>query len=107
MRIQYVDTDGTKDSLPEGHLGYDKATADRGRVAVGTNTGDVLLAKKSEVDSVNTRVDSINTRVSAIEDNTTIADYGIKDAYTKTEVDTKVLALDNSEAAIAYAIALG
>ena len=100
MRIQYVDTDGTKGSLPEGYLGYDKVTADRGRVAVGTNTGDVLLAKKSEVDS-------INTRVSAIEDNTTIADYGIKDAYTKTEVDTKVLALDNSDAAIAYAIALG
>lgn len=100
MRIQYVDTDGTKGSLPEGCLGYDKATADRGRVAVGTNTGDVLLAKKSEVDG-------IDTRVAAIEDNTTIADYGITDAYTKTEVDTKVSALDNSEAAIAYAIALG
>ena len=51
MKIQYTDTDGIKGSLPEGYLGYDKATADRGRVAVGTNTGDVLLAKKSEVDS--------------------------------------------------------
>ena len=51
MKIQYIDTDGNKGSLPEGYLGYDKATADRGRVAVGTNTGDVLLAKKSEVDS--------------------------------------------------------
>ena len=51
MKIQYIDTDGIKGSLPEGYLGYDKATADRGRVAVGTNTGDMLLAKKSEVDS--------------------------------------------------------
>lgn len=52
MKIQYVDTDGVKEVLPEGVLGYDKATADRGRVAVGTNTGDVLLAKKSEVDAI-------------------------------------------------------
>ena len=51
MKIQYIDTDGIKGSLPEGYLGYDKATADRGRVAVGTNVGDVLIAKKSEVDS--------------------------------------------------------
>ena len=53
-KILYVDTDGTKGTLPEGTLGYDAYAAggDEGRVAVGTSSGDVPLAKKSEVDVV-------------------------------------------------------
>ena len=50
MKIQYVNTDGVKGALPEGALGYD-AALDIGRVAVGTPTGDVELAKKTEVDA--------------------------------------------------------
>jgi hypothetical protein len=52
-KILYIDTDGTKGSLPAGTLGYDAYAAggDEGRVAVGTASGtDVLLAKKSEID---------------------------------------------------------
>ena len=100
-KILYIDTDGTKVSLPEGHLGYDKATADRGRVAVGTNTGDVPLAKKSEVDSV------VEGTTNIVYDNST---SGITATTVKAaidEVNTKVDALNNSDAAIAYAIALG
>ena len=67
-KILYIDTDGTKGSLPEGHLGYDKVTADRGRVAVGTNTGDVLLAKKSEVDAVADVLDNTAYTVETIEE---------------------------------------
>ena len=51
-KILYIDTDGTKGSLPAGTLGYDAYAAggDEGRVAVGTAGGvDVLLAKKSEL----------------------------------------------------------
>jgi len=70
MKIQYIDTDGIKGTLPEATLGYDAypAGGDEGRVAVGTlNNGDILLAKKSEVDSLqevtgtttNTRYDKL------------------------------------------------
>jgi len=54
-KILYIDTDGTKGSLPEGTLGYDAYAAggDEGRVAVGTASGtDILLAKKSEVNAL-------------------------------------------------------
>ena len=100
-RILYVDTDGTKGLLPEGYLGYDKVTADRGRVAVGTNTGDVLLAKKSEVDSV------VDGTTNIVYDNSTSGLNGTTIKAAIDEVNTKVDAIDNSEAAIAYAIALG
>jgi hypothetical protein len=103
MKIQYTDTDGVKNPLPIATLGYDAYAAggDEGRVAVGTPSGDVLLAKKSEVDA-------IDTRLAEIEDNTTIADYGITDAYTKTEVETEVETkiAEADAAAVAYAIAL-
>ena len=52
-KILYIDTDGTKGSLPAGTLGYDAYAAggDEGRVAVGTASGtDILLSKKDEVD---------------------------------------------------------
>ena len=58
-KILYVDTDGTKGSLPAGTLGYDAYAAggDEGRVAVGTASGtDVLLSKKDEVDAIDVRV---------------------------------------------------
>lgn len=58
-KILYIDTDGTKGSLPAGTLGYDAYAAggDEGRVAVGTASGtDILLSKKDEVDAIDVRV---------------------------------------------------
>lgn len=58
-KILYIDTDGTKGSLPAGTLGYDAYAAggDEGRVAVGTASGtDILLSKKDEVDAIEVRV---------------------------------------------------
>lgn len=55
MMIRKHDTNGTKSALIEGELGYDKQGSDRGRVYVGTNTGNKALATKAEVDS---KVDS-------------------------------------------------
>ena len=49
--INKQDTNGTKPALTEGELGYDKQGSDRGRVYVGTNTGNVPLAEKSETDA--------------------------------------------------------
>jgi len=68
-KILYINTDGTKSSLPEGMLGYDAYAAggDEGRVGVGTASGtDILLSKKEEVDALENRVDTIeNTQVVA------------------------------------------
>jgi len=61
-KILYVDTDGTKGSLPEGALGYDAYAAggDEGRVGVGTAGGtNILLSKKEEVDVLEGRVVSL------------------------------------------------
>ena len=58
-KILYIDTDGTKGSLPACTLGYDAYAAggDEGRVAVGTASGtDILLSKKDEVDAIDVRV---------------------------------------------------
>jgi hypothetical protein len=49
--INKQDTNGSKAALLEGELGYDKQGGDRGRVYVGTNVGNIGLAKKSEADS--------------------------------------------------------
>ena len=52
MEIKYIDTDGTKGILPKATLGYDDYTAggDSGRIAVGTGTENIYIAKKEEVD---------------------------------------------------------
>ena len=50
-KILYIDTDGTKGSLPAGTLGYD-AYADGGdecRAYVGTGSENIPIAKKAEV----------------------------------------------------------
>jgi len=63
-KILYIDTDGTKGSLPEGALGYDAYAAggDEGRVGVGTASGtDILLSKKQEVDALENRVDTLES----------------------------------------------
>lgn len=54
MKIKYVDTDGTKGILPKAALGYDDymAGGDSGRIAVGTGTENIYIAKKEEVDQV-------------------------------------------------------
>lgn len=64
-KILYVDTDGTKGSLPAGTLGYDAYAAggDEGRVAVGTASGtDILLSKKDEVDAIKVRVVNLESK---------------------------------------------
>ena len=52
MEIKYIDTDGTKGILPKATLGYDDYTVggDSGRIAVGTGTENIYIAKKEEVD---------------------------------------------------------
>jgi hypothetical protein len=92
--ISKKDSNGVKGPLAEGELGLDITGSDDGRIGVGTATGNVLLAKKSEVDALDTRLDDI-------EGKSTVADYGITDAYTKTEVDT-LLDGQNDAAEIAY-----
>ena len=54
MEIKYIDTDGTKGILPKATLGYDDYTVggDSGRIAVGTGTENIYIAKKEEVDQV-------------------------------------------------------
>lgn len=53
-----------------------------------------------------TAVNEIGNRVANIEDNTTLAEYGITDAYTKTENDTLLaLKVSNLEKGIANGIA--
>ena len=49
--INKHDTNGTKDLLAKGELGYDDYTigGDVGRVYVGTGTENIAVAKKSEV----------------------------------------------------------
>lgn len=64
-KILYIDTDGTKGSLPAGTLGYDAYAAggDEGRVAVGTASGtDILLSKKDEVDAIKVRVVNLESK---------------------------------------------
>ena len=64
-KILYIDTDGTKGSLPAGTLGYDAYAAggDEGRVAVGTASGtDILLSKKDEVDAIEARVVNLESK---------------------------------------------
>ena len=52
MEIKYIDTDRTKGILPKATLGYDDYTVggDSGRIAVGTGTENIYIAKKEEVD---------------------------------------------------------
>ena len=54
--INKKDTNGTKPLLQEGELGYDKypAGGDQGRMYVGTGSENIAIAKKSEVDSLDT-----------------------------------------------------
>lgn len=54
--INLKDTDGTKGTLLKGQLGYDDYTAggDTGRVYVGDGSTNIPLAKKSEVDTLDT-----------------------------------------------------
>ena len=64
-KILYIDTDGTKGSLPAGTLGYDAYAAggDEGRVAVGTASGtDILFSKKDEVVAIEVRVVNLESK---------------------------------------------
>ena len=103
MIINRQDKNGVKPLLQTGEFGYDNypAGGDSGRVYVGTGSVNIPLAKKSEVDSV------VEGTTNIVYDNST---SGITATTVKAaidEVNAKVDAIDNSEAAIAYAIALG
>lgn len=54
--INKKDTNGLKPLLQEGELGYDKypAGGDEGRMYVGTGSENIAIAKKSEVDNLDT-----------------------------------------------------
>jgi len=54
--INKQDSNGSKPALLEGEFGYDKQGSDRGRVYVGTNTGNQPLGKKSEIDTNTTAI---------------------------------------------------
>jgi len=74
--INKHDTNGTKGALAEGEFGYDKQGSDRGRVYIGTNSGNKPLATKSEVDANTTAI---------------AGKAAIGTSYTKTESDTRYL----------------
>lgn len=65
MRINKHDTQGTKPLLGKGELGYDDYAAggDVGRVWVGTGTENIPVAKKAEVDAVDSKADAHIARV--------------------------------------------
>lgn len=52
------------------------------------NRVDINTALTTTAHTLPTAVNELDSRVAAIEDNTTLAEYGITDAYTKTEVQT-------------------
>ena len=63
LKITTIDTDGIKNRvLAEGEFGYDgyAAGGDEGRVYIGTNeAGDIALAKKAEIDTLDERVEDL------------------------------------------------
>lgn len=83
MMIKKHDTNGTKSLLTEGEFGYDKQGLDRGRVYIGTNTGNTALAKKSEVDS------KINSSLAGVSNG--IATLGSDGKLTSSQMPTSVL----------------
>lgn len=101
MRINRQDTNGVKPLLQTGELGFDNFASggDKGRVYVGDGTVNIALAKKSEVDvKVVANVDitagtatkvtyDAKGLVTSGTNPTTLAGYGIGDAYTKAELD--------------------
>ncbi len=49
---------------------------------------DISTSLATTAQTLSTAVNELDNRVAAIEDNTTLAEYGITDTYTKTEVQT-------------------
>lgn len=86
--IKYQDTDGTKSTLPVGVLGYDNypAGGDAGRVYIGDGSSNLPIAFKSEVNLIESSIDEVDGKIETLNGYTTLAEYGITDAYTKTEV---------------------
>jgi hypothetical protein len=82
--ISKKDSNGVKGPLAEGELGLDITGSDDGRIGVGTVSGNVLLAKKDEVDTLDTRVSDVEGRTDASE----VAKDELK-AVTGTTVDTR------------------
>lgn len=70
------------------------------------NRVDIDTVLTTTAQTLPTAVNELDNRVASIEDNTTLAEYGITDAYTKTENDTLLaLKVSNLEKGIANGIA--
>lgn len=70
------------ETLYESNVNTNKYTdAEKSRIDINTNL-------TTTAQTLPTAVNEIDNRVANIEDNTTLAEYGIVDAYTKTEVQT-------------------
>lgn len=92
-QIKYMDTDGDKSRvLPKGSFGMDDYPAgnDVGRVYISTGAENTALAKKTEIDQLNT---ALGTKANKT------------DVFTKVEVNEKLEAV--SANALAFAVALG
>lgn len=69
------------EALYESNTDTNKYTdAEKSRVAVS-------VSLQTTAQTLPTAINELDSRVADIEDNTTLAEYGITDAYTKTEVD--------------------
>lgn len=91
MLIVKQDRDGVKPLLEVGELGYDNypAGGDIGRVYVGTGSSNVMLAKKIEVDTVDSKADAHIAKV----DNphgVTKAQVGLENVDNTADVDKPI-----------------
>lgn len=91
MLIVKQDRDGVKPLLEVGELGYDNypAGGDIGRVYVGTGSSNVMLAKKIEVDTVDSKADAHIAKV----DNphgVTKAQVGLENVDNTADIDKPI-----------------
>lgn len=104
---KYTDAEKTKlDGIEEGATADQTATEIEALYESNIDTNKYTDAEKSSVDiaialtttaqTLPTAVNELDNRVADIEDNTTLAEYGIADAYTKTEVDNFIDVVESS-----------
>lgn len=104
----------TSVDIPEGAAASNTVPKMNGTAAVGTelafargdhvHPSDTSKADASTVTELTGRVGTVETSLSGKADkSTTLAGYGIKDAYTKGEVDAKVSAVYKPAGSVAFA----
>lgn len=104
----------TSADIPEGAAASNTVPKMDGTAAVGTEIAfargdhvhphDSTKADASAVTKLSGRVSTVETSLSGKADkSTTLAGYGIKDAYTKGEVDAKVSAVYKPAGSVAFA----